>query len=643
MVDSKELSTRNLVITFVVFLLLGFLTFFNSFQNKFLMDDYYFRSTPLYSEIQYTPLQWNPYREQEVGMYAQNSNQNIYFRPFAHVEISICYSMFKETYWKYHLFNLIVFVIAAFFLYLCIAQISKNLTLAFLASALYLVHPINGLVVNYITASCFAFQVIFMAGSTLLLFLSLDESNKSIHYYISLLFFTLALLCHESAVMTPFYIGAALIVIRNLKPKKIFYTLLPFLFIICIFIVFRLSFVQNHEHVLKNSNLSMNIYEYIGTNFILLIWYIGQLFYPSGITLAFVIPIIRSYLFWYNLGFFITLVIFILLFIKFRHYKIRLVALLWFLIGLSPCFIIILFLNHGGAWIEPHWFVFSVIGFFIIVASYFIRLLEKNSKWGVFVLCIVFFLLIQSSRSYNNLWRDEKTYSKYWLNLHPWNSYPADTLSHAYLLEKNYSEAEKLKLSQLAAYKDDPDLYRDLAVIVFDQGDMKKAEFYIKKAIELRAGSVEYYVKLVDIYFEEKDFISCEKYLLLASSLDPSNLDIAYRLIYLYAMKKDNKLKDLSLTYLNKANSSTSLVSFANLMAQNDLNELAYQAFQKALKINPEDKYVYLGIGAFLGNQGMYDEAIKMCNYGLRIDPNEIHFKEIIEKAMKLKEIKKNW
>ena len=60
------------------------------------MDDYYFRSTPVYSQIQYSPLQWNPYREQAAGIYDQNSNQNIYYRPFAHVEISICYSLFEN-------------------------------------------------------------------------------------------------------------------------------------------------------------------------------------------------------------------------------------------------------------------------------------------------------------------------------------------------------------------------------------------------------------------------------------------------------------------------------------------------------------------------------------------------------------------
>ena len=45
-----------------------------------------------------------------------------------------------------------------------IGKITGNYNLAFLTGLFYLIHPINGIVVNYISASVFALQVIFMLG-----------------------------------------------------------------------------------------------------------------------------------------------------------------------------------------------------------------------------------------------------------------------------------------------------------------------------------------------------------------------------------------------------------------------------------------------------------------------------------------------
>ena len=72
-------------------------------------------------------------------------------------------------------FEFFLFVLAASSIYLLIGKISGNDNLAFLTGLFYLIHPINGIVVNYISASVFALQVIFMLGTILLLWGSLEE------------------------------------------------------------------------------------------------------------------------------------------------------------------------------------------------------------------------------------------------------------------------------------------------------------------------------------------------------------------------------------------------------------------------------------------------------------------------------------
>ena len=147
-------------------------------------------------------------------------NPLTYYRPLAHIVPAICYSLFGEHFWQYHLFNLILFVLASFLIYLCVYRISKDDMLAFLVSALYIIHPINGIVVNYITASVFALQVIFISASILSVLGSIDRQDNRFLYYASLLLMVLALLCHETSIMTPFYLGTVLVMTKCLDLKE---------------------------------------------------------------------------------------------------------------------------------------------------------------------------------------------------------------------------------------------------------------------------------------------------------------------------------------------------------------------------------------------------------------------------------------
>ena len=53
---------------FLFFFMLGLLVYFNSLNNKFLMDDYVFLNNPVLSSTKYIASQWNPYREEALGV-----------------------------------------------------------------------------------------------------------------------------------------------------------------------------------------------------------------------------------------------------------------------------------------------------------------------------------------------------------------------------------------------------------------------------------------------------------------------------------------------------------------------------------------------------------------------------------------------
>ena len=71
-------------------------------------------------------------------------------------------------------------------------------------------------------------------------------------------------------------------------------------------------------------------------------------------------------------------------------------------------------------------------------------------------------------------------------------------------------------------------------------------------------------------------------------------------------------------------------------MAQNNIVDIALNAYIKALKVDPHNKDAYLDAGVLLGNLGKYDEAIQIWKLGLRIDPSDHRFKDNIAGAIKL-------
>ena len=65
--------------------------------------------------------------------------------------------------------------------------------------------------------------------------------------------------------------------------------------------------------------------------------------------------------------------------------------LVWILIGFVPVYLAAFRVPDVGALIEPHWFIFSSIGFFILAAYCFLIILDRMKKTGLVLLFIVIF------------------------------------------------------------------------------------------------------------------------------------------------------------------------------------------------------------------------------------------------------------
>lgn len=582
------MNTRDLIIRFLLLFFLGLGVYYNSFSNKFLIDDYSFLANPATSSTKFLLFQFSPYQHFDQFADPEDWLHMTYYRPLAHIVPAICYTYFGEHFWRYHAFNLVLFITAAFLIYLCILRISKSDPLALLVSIFYIIHPINGIVVNYITASVFALQVIFITASILCFWESLERKENRPLYYVSLVFMALALLCHETSIMLPFYIGAVIIATKCLDFKKAIKCLIPYFLILLVYLVFRSYFVSLNDIVLrKMAGYQMNFFEYIATLFVIISWYIGQLLFPHGIVLVWPTPVIRENLILNDLGFLALCSLFAASFVIFRRNAIALMGLIWFLIGFLPMFVAPFSRPYDGVDMEPHWFVFSVIGFFILIAyaslSFYSKI-EQGKKWLAWVLLFCLGAsLINISHAYNRLWFDEGTYCRYWSSQLPYLKSIHNYLGHAYSLQGNWEKARKEYLLSLMGNKKDLAAYSNLGGVEKKMGHFKEAQAYYQMSLRILPNSFEVYANLGSLYLKFGKLDKAQKYYEAALIRKPDELPTLGALISIALRKSDmvnlNKYADL---YIEKEKDPQALIYFGKVMAMDHFSDIAMKSYRKA-------------------------------------------------------------
>jgi len=661
---------RGLFKIFIFLFMFGFLVYFNSLNNKFLMDDYVFLANPVLSSMNFISSQWNPYREQASGVLEYSEIQS-YYRPLAHMLYDFCYAAFKNNFWQHHLLNLFLFVFASSFIYLLIKKVTGNTNLAFLTALFYLIHPINGIVVNYISASVFSLQVICMLGTILLLWESLERKNNRTLYFLSLLCSFLSLFWHESGMMVPLYVSVVVVLFRDGPYKTKAVQLFPYYLIVFSYIIFRHFFLSTNDSILKLMALfHMTLGVYLASLFRIFSWYITRLFYPQGIVIEWA-PVLHQNIFWDILGAISMLLLFLLLFWSFAKEKICRLAVIWILIGFVPACLAAFRLPNVGVYIEPHWFIFSSIGFFILAAYFCLMILGHSKKLGLVLLFIVIFTWCAVSHAYNKLWSDQKTYALFWSRQVPNLKWTFFYLANAYQKEGAFKEARKYYQRALVGDPSDIEIYNNLGFMDAQYGHGKEAELNFRKVLNFNPFSAAAYNNLGNLYQQQGQWKKAEEYFNRSLILNPllieprrslasiflanseymkatglclKNLDIVkddpgtlFLLIDIYIHEKYFiNIKKYAYRLINDENDPEILTNLGVTMSRNNFFSIAIDSYIKAMRVGPDYKDAYFNAGTLLANMGKYDKAILVWQIGLKIDPLDQRFKTSIAKAMTL-------
>lgn len=536
--------TKKVLVFFLVFL--GLVLYLNSFFNEFVWDDDDILRNVYLKDWRNLP---QYFTQSLISGTGQPSN---YWRPLVLISFSIDWRIAQYKPLFYHFHNTFLHIMAAILLFFVIFELSGRKFFSFLASLVFLIHPLQTEAVTYIAGRADSLSSVFIFLSLFLFIKSLRPGQKInlIKYSLSLLSFVFALLSRETAMMTPFL---ALLVIISfpekffsndvlIKPRRtrikeavflIIKWLLPFFIIFAIFVSLRLT-VLNFLNILNfwpveneyTRNISFRIYTFFRT----FLTYIGIFFWPTNLhmersvllqTNLFTFPVVSGIIV------FLGMIVFAVsdLLKKFPKNAIFFFGIGWFLITLAPYSNIFIPVN---AIIYEHWMYLPLIGLSVLsfkTVEDFIK--DRNSifkKLAVLLLIFYFGFFCITTILRNREWRDpiifynqilkyNKTYRIY------------NNLGNAYLDIGDHNKAEESYKAAIAIDPSfpQPEAYNNLGLLYLKQKKYDDAIVYFEQTLKIKENYLPTIINLGDTYQKKKNWSKAGDYFLLYAKLAPYN------------------------------------------------------------------------------------------------------------------------
>lgn len=508
---------KNLFIA-LLFAGLCFLTYGNSLHNDFLMDDY-----PMLI------------KNQQIGdpsflqLNIDTHQPQKYFRPLCHILNLITYSLFGENPAGYHIFNLGLFYLACLLLYALLAMSLKRKETALLTSMFFCAHPINGVLVNYKNAPSYALLVVAAILALIHFVRASRGQDTSLNRGLGLVWMLVALLCHELVIAFPLYLASLLWFLENKRVKDIAKELALPVAVMAAYLFFRTTYFSLNTNVISQAlRGDFHFFSFLATYAKLIGWYAAKLISPEGIVLIWDTPVVQnSPAAWgLNLSLAMSLAGVVWLWIKYPGPNPALFAISWILTGFLPVVLACLSRLEFGIIIEPHWLIFSSIGYFLLLAIIFSRLKDRINKriWYSAIAMLLLFYVF-SSRHYNYLWGNQIRYCRYWLTVSPDHYWPNFWLGYAYLEDKNYKEAQRYFKKIVETGRGDYETLGNLGLSEYHLGNFAASLDYFKKSLALNPNSADTCYYMGNIYLKSQMLKEAEDAFTRAIKLDPSLVD----------------------------------------------------------------------------------------------------------------------
>jgi len=510
-----------------------------------------------------------------------------YYRPFLFFTFALNWviSGAKPSLW--HLVSNSVHIVNAILVFLLFRKYVGNLV-SFLTALFFVIHPLNTEAVTYISGRGDPLSAFFM-----LLTLWFWVKTKTVDIWkfnfhiLSLGSLVLAILSRETGIIFPFLLMAFYIAFlpekrlmtsggqRTPDVKRGIFNIkgalkeaLPYFGVVAVYGILRLT-VLNFQNTLNfytaPNPYSENLIYRLFTFMHVLVDYFRLLFVPTGLHMERSMVVHTSLFQWpVWLGALIVLCIMYYVLRLYKNEKILNTKYLilntdfriwffgwsWFFIGL----VMVSGIRPINALIYEHWLYLPMIGFWLVVSFYLVKLFDylKNQRF-LFVFCVLCFVIYVSFFGYqaikrNILWGDPIEFYKDILKYEPDSVRINNNLGNRYF---NQGDKEKAEFYYRKATESEDSFAQphfNIGSILQSRGDIKGAIAEFEKAIEIDPNFFYPYQNLAVIYAQQGDFIQAVINIEKLKLLLPNNPRVYYNsaLVYIALSNRGKAVADLN-------------------------------------------------------------------------------------------------
>ena len=388
------------------------------------------------------------------------------YRPLSLAFFAIIFSFFGENAFPFHLFNVLLYCLTGLILFRVLEVILKDMKwtreIAFLASVLFLVHPVHAEVVANIKSAdellSFAFGLLFLLS----LFHWFDKKN-SIYFLLSPALLFLACLSKESAITLVVTAPLAIWYFRKTDVKRNLVLILPTLVAAIVYLLVRQQILGDHlsgtimHDPMNNPFLEWNgeawvqcepivklvtlLYVFAKYVWLMLVPFpLTHDYYPFHIQLQ----TIANPLVWAGLILLTTMSFYGIKSLRKKH--IAGFGILFFLISLLP--VANLFFPVGTFMAERFLYLPS-LGFLLAISATAIQRIPEHNRswlWGASSILLLLFAIITIKR--NTAWRSNETLMLNDVKVSP-NSAKLQLGAGTLLLNKALQQSDRVEQKKL--------------------------------------------------------------------------------------------------------------------------------------------------------------------------------------------------
>lgn len=620
---------------FLILILLASLPYLNALANSFVYDDrQQILENPYVHSFRYLGRVFGS----NVWSFQGAQGVSNYYRPLMTLAYLLCYKIFGQLAFGFHLMNLVLHVAIVLLLFIVTEHLFQDPLLALIVAGLFALHPIHTESVAWI-AGITDLELSFFFLLTFLLYLRLADKGRetiprAMSYVAMLLAYCLALLSKEQALVLP---ALAIVYEHFYRPGR---SAVPFrgklrLYLpLCLtavaYVVFRLltlgSFAPSAaRRAMPWSAVLLNAIALAGS-------YLGKLVWPTHLTAFYVFHEIRNLRDPHVFAGLLALTLCAGLFVwLWRHARPISFAFPWIAATLAPAL--------NARWMPAQVFAerylyLPSIGFCWLVgwtaAKLWRRtpseprsagsvLLRRGVALGLAVLgCLYAILTVERNRD----WRTDEVLYRRTLEAQPDAQLIHTNLGVVYSDRGDWAAAEREWTLAMGPGRPYAPTLNNLGLLRKNQKRYGEAADLFAQAIHSQPKYVDPHKHLAEIYAEMGRLADADREFRQAVSLAP--LDTSARNSYGHFLLRQGRNAEAREQFARSAEADANFEACDNLgdldLAAGDTRK-ARADYQAALALNSIDNRAYFGLADIDEREGRVEDALREYRAGLETDP----------------------